>query len=183
MRLPKILTAIVVPATLCLVLGVATASARCGDVDASPQAATEHQLRTSVLCLVNLARARHGVAPLEFNEALRKSATGHSWGMVRSGSFSHYGPDGSTMTSRIARAGYLSRAASFRLAENIAAGPGREYGSPLAIVSSWMHSPGHRANILDGGLDDFGVGVARGDPFGDGEDAATYTLDFGARSG
>jgi uncharacterized protein YkwD len=156
------------------------AAPRCGErADQSPQRATEHQLRTSILCLVNLARGRHDVPPLEFNLELRESATVHSRSMVRSGSFSHYGPG--TMTSRIASAGYLARAGSFRLAENIGAGQGSEYGSPREIVRMWMHSPEHRRNILDRGLRDFGVGVARGDPFGGGGAAATYTLDFGSR--
>jgi uncharacterized protein YkwD len=158
------------------------AAPRCGEwADRSPQSATEHELRTSVLCLVNLARNRHGVPPLGFNLELRESATLHSRSMVRSGSFSHYGPGDSTMTSRIVRAGYLARAGGFRLAENIATGWGRANGSPLAIVRAWMHSPEHRRNILDAGLHDFGVGVARGGPFGGGDAAATYTLDFGSR--
>jgi uncharacterized protein YkwD len=44
-----------------------------------------------------------------------------------------------------------------------------------------MHSPPHRANILDPGFRDAGVGVARGFPLGGGGAAATYTVDFGAR--
>jgi uncharacterized protein YkwD len=163
--------------------GDAVAAHRCGLVGAAPRAATLHQLRTSVLCLVNRARERHGIAPLDFSPALRRSATGLSDSMVRSGSFSHDGPHGSTMLSRIARSGYLARASSYRLAENIGAGQGRSYGSPLAIVRSWMHSAGHRHNILDPGLRDFGAGVARGYPLGGSADAATYTLDFGARHG
>ena len=159
----------------------ATRATACGKVDQPPRAATDHQLRTSVLCLVNQSRERHGIGPLAFSPALRRSATAHSRSMVRSGSLSHYGPDGSTLESRIARSGYFARAAYYRVAENIAAGPGRTRGSPLAIVRGWMHSAGHRQNILDPGLHDFGAGVARGDPLGGGGNAATYTLDFGAR--
>jgi len=150
---------------------------RCGDIFQSPAGATDHQLRTSVLCLVNRARERHGIRRLEFNIALRRSASGHSLSMVRSGSFSHYGPSGSTPTIRVTHAGYLAHVRSYRIAENIAAGEGRQFGSPMAIVAMWMHSPPHRANILDRGLRDFGVGVARS-----GRDAATYTLVFGSRS-
>ncbi len=141
-----------------------------------------HQLRSSVLCLVNLARRRHGIGPLRYNPELRRAAAGLSQAMVATGSFSHYGPDGSTMTTRISHAGYLADAASFRVAENIGAGRGRAHGSALAIVREWMHSAAHRANILDSSLHDFGVGVARGDPLRGGRNSATYTLDFGARS-
>jgi uncharacterized protein YkwD len=155
---------------------------RCGDAFQSPGVATEHQLRTSVLCLVNLARERNGIAPLEFNLALRKSAEVHSLSMVRSGILSHYGPSGSTPTTRVAQSGYLARVLSYRVAENIGAGRGQEYGSPMNIVRMWMDSAPHRQNILDSGLRDFGVGVAYGDPLGGGRDAATYTLVFGVRS-
>jgi uncharacterized protein YkwD len=163
--------------------GPAAASASpCGDFTArAPRFATDHELRTSVLCLVNQARSRHGVPPLAFNDALRKSATYHSGSMVRTGSLSHYGPRGSTLLTRVAQSGYLSRAGNFRLAENIAAGAGPARGSPLGIVRRWMNSAEHRGNILDPLLHDFGVGVARGDPNGNGGRAATYTLDFGAR--
>ena len=154
---------------------------RCGWYGKSPGAASDHELRTSTLCLVNQIRERHGIPPLDYNLALRRSASIHSVSMVRSRSFSHYGPGGSTVTSRVARSGYLASMSSFRVAENIGAGKGRRYGSPLAIVRTWMRSSSHRQNILDRGFRDFGVGVAHGDPLGRGANAATYTLDFGAR--
>jgi uncharacterized protein YkwD len=163
--------------------GDAAAAPRCGRVAQAPRAATDHQLRTSVLCLVNLARERRDIPLLEFSLELRRSASAHSKSMVSAGILSHYGPGGSTLTTRIARSGYLARASQYRLAENIAAGRARRFGSPLAIVRGWMASPGHRQNILDRGLHDFGVGIARGDPLGGNGNAATYTLDFGARHG
>jgi uncharacterized protein YkwD len=178
-------TLLAVSAALLLLPGAGYGDAerppRCGAISQSPEAATDHQLRTSVLCLVNLARERHGIPPLEFNLELRQSATAHSLSMVRSGSLTHYGPGGSTLTTRLAHSGYLASVSSYRVAENIGAGEGREYGSPIGIVKLWMNSVGHRANILDPGLHDFGVGVARGNPLASGDDAATYTLDFGAR--
>ena len=181
MRTPKRLFATLLVAAIGLSLlpsagGAAKRTPRCGDIYQSPAWATDHQLRTSVLCLVNRARERNGIRRLDFNVALRRSATAHSLGMVRSGSFSHYGPSGSTPTIRVAHSGYLRHVSSYRVAENIAAGTGRRLGSPAAIVSLWMHSPPHRANILDRGLRDFGVGVARS-----GRSGATYTLVFGSR--
>jgi uncharacterized protein YkwD len=154
----------------------------CGWIRQAPRTATDHQLRTSTLCLVNAARQRHGIAPLAFSVELRRSATAHSQSMVDSGALSHYGPSGSTVQSRVARSGYLADTAHFRLAENIGAGRGLRFGSPLAIVRGWMRSYTHRRNILDAGLRDFGVGIARGAPLGGGREAATYTLDFGVRS-
>jgi uncharacterized protein YkwD len=52
----------------------------------------------------------------------------------------------------------------------------------MAVFKEWMHSPPHRANILDPGFRDAGVGVARGYPLGGARGSATYTVDFGARS-
>jgi len=164
-------------------VGAAGADARCGRHWQPPREATDHQLRTAVLCLVNVARERRGIAPLKYSEALRRSATAHSKGMVRSRRLSHYGPRGSTPAARIANSGYLARARFYRLAENIGAGRGRSNGSAAAIVRSWMRSPGHRSNILDRRLRDFGVGVARGDTSGERRNAATYTLDLASRHG
>jgi len=166
-----------------LLVPVADAAAdRCGRPGLAPIQATDHQLRTSTLCLINRMREQRDIPPLAYNSALRRSATAHSVSMVSSGSLSHYGPAGSTLISRIARSGYLSRVSRYRLAENIGAGTGRRFGSPFAIVSEWMHSPGHRANILDPALHDFGVGISRGSPFGGGyRKSATYTLDLGMR--
>jgi uncharacterized protein YkwD len=54
------------------------------------------------------------------------------------------------------------------------------------IVRAWMHSPGHRRNILDSGYRDIGIAVVKGAPVpasarGRGP-AATYATDFGART-
>ena len=46
-----------------------------------------------------------------------------------------------------------------------------------------MHSPGHRANILNGGFRDIGIGIATGAPvhLRGAANGATYTTDFGFR--
>ena len=145
-----------------------------------PRRSTLHFLRSSMLCLVNRVRDHYGLRSLRFNPELRSSATGHSNDMVADDYFSHYGPQGSTPSGRLARSGYLASVDTYRIGENIGGGGGRR-GSPLAVFRAWMHSPPHRANILDRGFREFGVGVARGFPHGGGTRAATYTLDLGAR--
>jgi uncharacterized protein YkwD len=166
-------------------VGATAAAAKpppCGHSTDSPTRLTMHQMRSSELCLMNRVRSHYGLAPLSYNADLRDSATAHSDSMVRHRYFAHEGPGGS-VDSRIHRAGYLSRASGFTLGENIAAGDGHE-GSPWQIFEDWMHSPEHRANILDPSFRDAGVGVARGNPFPDGSPAgATYTVDFGSRRG
>jgi uncharacterized protein YkwD len=161
--------------------GAASPEAACGDVVAAPAALSLHEIRASVLCLMNRVRTHYGLRPLVENGDLETAASAHSVSMVVHDYFAHEGPGGS-VDGRITRAGYLVRARSFTVGENIAAGGGRA-GSPLAIFEDWMHSPPHRANILDPSYRDAGVGVARGYPFGGYGGAATYTVDFGARVG
>jgi uncharacterized protein YkwD len=162
--------------------GTAATGGPCGNSTAAPRQLTLHQMRASELCLINRVRVHFGLRPLAFNAELRDSATGHSDSMVTHRYFAHEGPGGS-MDSRITRTGYLHSAGTFTVGENIGGGHGRRFGSPMAVFKEWMHSPPHRAYILDPTYRDVGVGVARGYPMGGGAGSATYTVDFGARSG
>ena len=47
--------------------------------------------------------------------------------------------------------------------ENIAWGSG-DTATPEAIVDAWMHSSGHRANILSRDFHDLGIGSRQGQP-------------------
>ena len=174
------LLALVALAVALLPAASAEAASPCGHSTAMPGKLTLHQMRTSELCLINRVRVHYGLVPLHFNAELRDSAIGHSDSMVVHRYFGHEGPGGS-VDSRISRAGYLSQASSFVIGENIGGGTGRHWGSPMAVFEEWMHSPPHRANILDPSFRDAGVGVARGFPLGGRSGAATYTVDFGAR--
>jgi uncharacterized protein YkwD len=98
--------------------------------------------------------------------------------MVRHHFFSHDSRDGTSFLERIRRSGYLDGASSWAVGENIAWGSGR-LSTPRSIASAWMHSPGHRANILGRTFRAIGIGIANGTPSGDG--GATYTTDFGRR--
>jgi uncharacterized protein YkwD len=160
--------------------GSAAAEVPCGRSTAAPRQLNLHQMRSSVLCLLNRIRGHHHLHPLAYNKALRTSASAHSVSMVVHGYLAHEGPGGS-MDHRISRAGYLAAAGKFVIGEDIGGGEGRS-GSPMTVVRDWMHSPVHRENILDPHFRDAGVGVARGYPLdGSGARAATYTVDFGAR--
>jgi uncharacterized protein YkwD len=152
----------------------------CSDSTLAPRQLNLHQMRSSVLCLINRIRVHHDLHPLGYNKALMTSASAHSVSMVVHGYLGHGGPGGS-MDSRISRAGYLASGRQFVIGEDIGGGGGL-LGSPMAVVRDWMHSPPHRRNILDPHFRDAGVGVARGFPYGGGGAAATYTVDFGARS-
>jgi len=162
--------------------GARAAGVPCGESTAAPGELTLHQMRTSVLCLINRVRVHYGLDPLDYNLDLRTSATRHSVSMVVNDYFAHEGPGGS-MDSRISRAGYLGGARDFVIGEDIGGGRGGRWASPMGVFEAWMQSPPHRENILDPSFRDAGVGVARGFPFGGGSGAATYTVDFGARHG
>jgi uncharacterized protein YkwD len=72
--------------------------------------------------------------------------------MVARDFFSHTNPDGDSPWDRLSAAGI-----SFsRAAENIAWG----YTSAEAVLSGWLGSPGHRANIENCALTHHGVGLA-----------------------
>jgi uncharacterized protein YkwD len=102
-----------------------------------------------VLELTNIERSKLSLPPLTFNTQLLNAAATHSQNMALQDFFSHTGKDGSSLASRITATGYQFSAA----AENIAAGA----STPEQVVSSWMSSSGHRANILNPNLKEIGI--------------------------
>jgi uncharacterized protein YkwD len=153
-------------------------AAGCADAGITPSGSNLARARAATLCLLNQQRRAHHLAPLRSNRALQRAATAYSREMVRERFFDHTAPDGTTFDKRIENAGYGAYSA---LAENIAWGSSSR-STPAQIVQSWMHSAGHRRNILDGQLRNIGIGVAPGAPLDiGGQRAATYTTDFGRR--
>ena len=114
--------------------------------------------------LVNAERAKVGCSPLTVNAKLTKAAQAHSEDMAAHANMSHTGSDGSAPGDRITRAGYDWSA----YGENVAYG----YATPEAVMAGWMSSPGHKANILDCGFKEIGVGLAQPNDY--------WTQDFGA---
>ncbi|KAG2765887.1 hypothetical protein PC129_g2902 [Phytophthora cactorum] len=108
--------------------------------------------QTELLNAVNRERAAKGLPALCMNTKLQNAAQGHSNDMAEKDYMSHTGSDGSTMSQRIARAGY-DRTAS---GENVAAG----HTSVDEVMTAWMNSPRHRDNILRKKFTMFGCGYA-----------------------
>ncbi len=157
------------------------AAARCANATEVPSVADVAAARATVLCLVNRERTARGLRALRANRLLDRAAARHSADMVRHGYFDHTSPAGSTLTSRVTASGYLGHTRAWMAGENIAWGDG-PLGTPAAIVDAWMHSPGHRANILRRQFREVGTGVVAGVPVDDaGLAGATYTQDFGTR--
>jgi uncharacterized protein YkwD len=166
-------------AACCVVLALPAPAAACAGVHHRPTAATLGRAARATACLIDAQRGAHGLRPLRTSARLARAARGHSRQMVADRYFDHVDPGGAGPAQRIAATGYLAGARAWAVGETIAWGSGR-LATPAAIVRSWMHSPPHRATLLDAGLREVGVGVASGSPAGLGR-AATVTADFGAR--
>lgn len=168
-----------------LVAGAADGPAACGAARVDVTAATLRAARDATLCLLNRERAARRLKPLRLHKALDRVARAHSRDMVRRRFFDHESPDGRSPFDRMLATRYVPAKARWRLGENIAWGT-LTLAQPAAIVQAWMESPGHRANILNGGFREIGIGIVIGVPVASaasgGQPGATYTTDFGAVS-
>jgi uncharacterized protein YkwD len=163
-------------------LPLAAAASTCPNANLTPQTGNVEQVRAAVVCLINQERERHGLSPLQPNAKLARAAQGHSRDMSERDYFSHVAPDGETPLDRMRASGYLANPqAGYVVGENIAWGT-LWLATPQAIVTAWMESPGHRANILDSSYRETGVGVSPRPPasLAEGQAGAIYTQDFGA---
>ncbi len=145
-----------------------------------PTARNVARVRAAALCLVNRERAAHGERVLHWNIHLIASAQAHTESMAYGDYFEHVSPNGLTPAMRMRRTGYISSSrVGFEVAENIAWGS-LWLGTPKAIVATWMHSAGHRANILDPHFRDTGIGVSpHTNGLAHGQRGGIYTQDFG----
>ena len=132
----------------------------------------------AVRCLVNQARAAHGLRPLRENRALEIAAARHARDMVGRDFFGHTSPGGSTPSARARRAGYRGSV----IGETIAFAIGPD-ATPAGTVRGWLRSSDHRTVLLAPDLRDAGVGIADGAPLvaGAANDGETVVLDAGAR--
>jgi len=138
---------------------LAPGSACKGSID--PTATPVVQQR-AITCLVNWARAQDRRGRLAQSASLQRTAGLKGRRVVSCGQISHT-PCGSDFTAPLRAAGY--RYSSF--GENLYVG---STGSTSAhdVVSAWLQSPGHRANVLGPGFREVGTALVRGDGlFGD----------------
>ena len=179
MHLPRPAIALALALTVVLVAApTASAAGACSSANASVKTASKRALVRATLCELNVQRAHRGLRPLRLNRHLSAAARAHSAAMARRHFFSHNSLNGASFVDRIRRTGYLRRARSWSVGENIAYGSGR-LSTPRSIGRAWMNSSGHRANILSQSFRAIGIGIAAGTPNGGG--GATYTTDFGRR--
>jgi uncharacterized protein YkwD len=139
-------------------------------------------LEAALVQEINALRAERGVRRLTVSPALGRAAGSHSESMLERGFFAHESADGSPFAARLKRY-YPARSGYWTVGENLAmAGPSEP--QPGEIVSSWMRSPHHRANLLDPRWRELGV-AARFAQSAQGAYGGTatwvVTLDLGSR--
>ncbi|MFQ5491778.1 MAG: CAP domain-containing protein [Phycisphaerae bacterium] len=140
------------PADDSAVLGATSTQGRClTTLDADV-------LARQVLTLVNIERASLGLDPLTVDGRLTKAAGDFACTLAADGFFDHIDPQtGEGPGDRAAAAGYDF----FAVGENLAA------GQPTAAeaVDGWLHSEGHRQNMLSPEWKETGISVRRGGPY------------------
>lgn len=122
-----------------------------GEVIQIPGLATSvREYEREVIRLVNDIRIDNGLKKLAENWELSRVARYKSQDMHDMGYFSHTSPVYGSPFTMIKNFGLSYRTAG----ENIARGQ----KTPEAVVSAWMNSSGHRANILNSAYTQIGVG-------------------------
>ena len=112
------------------------------------------RIRADMFARVNAERQKAGVPLLKPDPKLDAAAQRHAEDMLSRAYFAHESPEGKTVRERATAAGYDWRS----IGENIAEGQ----LTVTEVMDTWMHSPGHRRNILDPGFRELGVGLALG---------------------
>lgn len=107
-----------------------------------------------VIETTNKVRAQNGKPILQPNEALINAANQKAQDMVKNGYWAHISPAGKTPWDFIKENGYFYSVAG----ENLA----RDFYDVPSMISAWMASPSHRANILNSDFSEIGVGMAQG---------------------
>ena len=111
-------------------------------------------VQKEVLALVNEQRAAAGVAALVLDTKLSEVATAKAQDMYDNNYFSHTSPTYGSPFDMLKTFGVSYRTAG----ENIAYGQ----RSAQQVMTDWMNSSGHRANILNASYTKLGVGYVNG---------------------
>jgi uncharacterized protein YkwD len=107
----------------------------------------EHQLFDAI----NAYRSSMGLPRLREDSKLIAAARKHANLLAAKGQLSHQLPMEASLSGRAHQAGVRYRS----LAENVAQGP-----DARNLCDQWIHSPPHRANLLDSDMDSMGIGIA-----------------------
>src|SRR4051812_5670786 len=157
--------------------GLLAPSGTCGSAD--EQLGLDQQTaQLTMLCLTNYARSRSGLSPVSLNGTLNDAGNAKLQADITCGVFSHE-PCGQPFDTVFSA--YTQGAAAFQIGENIAWGTGT-FGTPRSIMNAWLHSAGHRENILTADFRELGVGYLADRSFQGYAGAALWSQQFGTRS-
>ena len=104
---------------------------------------------------INLERTQRFLSSLTINSKLITAAHAKANDMLARSYFAHIDPDGNYVWPRIETAGYKPY---LSLGENLA----MDFTSADEMVSAWMNSPTHRANIVNEKFEDQGLATVAG---------------------
>ncbi len=108
--------------------------------------------RADIIERTNRERVAEGFLPLATNDLLNESAEMKVDDMIKRQYFEHQSPTGEGVSDLGTKVGY----AYVTMGENLALG---DFTTADEIVTAWMESPGHRANILNAKYQEIGVSV------------------------
>lgn len=114
--------------------------------------AGQSSMASQVVNLVNSERTAQGLTALQKDSRLAAVAQQKAEDMAKNQYFSHTSPTYGSAFDMLKAAGYSYKTAG----ENIAMGQ----KSAASVMDGWMHSSGHRANILHTSYEKIGVGYA-----------------------
>jgi len=111
---------------------------------------------SQIIYWTNIARNNNGgLSQLKENTVLDTIAEIRIKDMFAKQYFDHYSPTGDNVSKEADANGY----SYITIGENIALG---NFGSSHDLVTAWMNSPGHRANILNTSYTEIGVAAEQG---------------------
>jgi uncharacterized protein YkwD len=145
-------------------------------------AAALTSLEHGVLVDINAFRASHHLAPLRLSSQLTAAALAHTQEMATDGYFGHDSADGSLFWKRIGGFYASTPWRYWSVGENLLwSSPDVDASGALQL---WLHSPEHRANLMNPRWREIGVAAvhaaAAGGAF-QGLDVTIVTTDFGVR--
>lgn len=136
---------------ICTVKIVAISATILGPVEAVSSAAITVP---NIVNLTNSARKQAGVKELKNNSVLNQVAQSKAEDMLQNSYFAHTSPSGVSPWDWFNKMGYKYKSAGENLAVN--------FTDDQAVMDAWLQSPGHRANLLNSGFTEIGIGIATG---------------------
>jgi uncharacterized protein YkwD len=128
------------------------------------------QIIKVIFDLTNRDRQKNNQPKLCYSQALAGAAQGKADDMAIRGYFAHINPQGKNMEYWISQNGGDKY---YKIGENLAV----NFWDAGVLENAWINSPEHKSNILNGGYQDVGIGMANGRY--EGYDTQFFSVMFG----